>query len=68
MSLALDESTESDLTFKIDGITFVVNKDLMEKARPIKVDFIDSGMRKGYSIESNLSTGNNPSCGGSCSC
>jgi len=48
-------------TNDIDGFQYVVDKEFMKKASPIKVDF--KGI--GFSISSNIELG--PGCGGSCS-
>ncbi len=53
--------------FKEDGITFVIDEQLFEQAKPINIDFIDSVRGSGFSITSNLSVGAACSaCGGGC--
>jgi hypothetical protein len=48
----------------VSGYTFVVEKDLLEKASPLKVDMTYMG----FSVTSNLELGGGGgSCGGSCS-
>ncbi len=54
MGLVLDEPSEEDKVFTQEGITYVVNKDLFEKVKPIKVDFINSPRGEGFFIFSNL--------------
>ena len=63
MGLVLDEPSDDDKVFTQDGITCVVNKNLLEKVKPIKVDYVDTPRGGGFFIFSNL--GN--TCG-SCSC
>jgi iron-sulfur cluster assembly protein len=64
--MALDEPKEDDEVFKQDGITFLVNKTLLEEAKPINVDFIGAPVGGGFKITSGLaSTGG---CGSSCGC
>ncbi len=68
MALALDEPKENDQTFSIDGITFLIDKDLMEEVKPIKVNFVEKGFRKQFAITSKLSKkggscGSNNCCG-----
>lgn len=63
--MALDEPKDNDEQIENDGVTYLVEKDLLEKAKPINVDFVDSAMGSGFQITSNMSQGN--SCG-SCSC
>lgn len=66
LALALDEVTETDTSFEIDGITYVVDSTLMEQAKPIKIDF----MGMGFNISSSLKLGGGGcsgcSCGSSC--
>ncbi len=58
--MALDEPKDSDDTFDIKGLKFVVDKDFMEKAQTIKIDF--SGM--GFQLDSNIDLGGQSGCGG----
>lgn len=68
MGMALDEPREEDFVYEKDGITFMIEKDLLEKVRPVKVDFSETTGAGGYNITSNLSSCASGSCGGSCSC
>ncbi|MDZ7699156.1 MAG: hypothetical protein U5R49_20225 [Deltaproteobacteria bacterium] len=52
--------------FNDNGLTYVVEKDLYERIKPIKVDYVNSPMGAGFSIGSSMQMGG--SCGGSCSC
>ena len=52
--MVLDEPSEDDNVFNQEGITYVVNKDLFERVKPIKVDFINSPRGGGFFIFSNL--------------
>ncbi len=63
LGLVLDEPSEDDKVFTQEGITYVVDKDLFEKVKPVKVDFINSPRGGGFFIFSNLGK----ECG-SCSC
>jgi len=63
LGLALDESKESDLKVVEGELTFLVDPDLMQKCGDIKVDFVESGMRSGFSISSRIPV----SGGGGCS-
>ena len=62
--MALDESKEDDEVFKKDEITFMINKDLLESAKPITVDYITTRMGSGFKLTSSLNS--NSSCGSSC--
>jgi len=39
LAMALDESKDTDHVFDIDGFQFIVDKELLREAEPIKVDF-----------------------------
>lgn len=58
MSLALDEPTQSDEVFDIDGFQIIAARDLMAQAKPVTIDY--QGM--GFQIRSSLNLG-----GGGCS-
>ena len=62
MGLVLDEPLENDAVFEKQGITFLVNKELYEKAKPIEIDFAGTGAGGGFKITSSLKQE------GSCSC
>ena len=49
--MALDEPNEADDVFDIDGFKYVVNKDFLEKAKPIKVDFHMYGFKLDCGID-----------------
>lgn len=63
--MALDEPKEDDEVVKNNGITYMINKALLEKVKPVSVDFVETAMGSGFSINSGLSKGG---CGSSCSC
>ena len=64
MGLALDEPKDNDTKVEEDGITFLVDNDLMVSCGAIKVDFMESGMRSGFSITSKIPVAGS---GGGCS-
>jgi len=65
--LALDEPKSNDTTFDFDGLTFLVDNSLMSSCGSIKVDFVEAGMRSGFSITSAIPVGGGrASCGTSC--
>jgi iron-sulfur cluster assembly protein len=63
--MALDESRDGDEIFKEDGLTFLINKELLELVKPITVDFIITPRGSGFKVSSSLETSS--SCGKSCS-
>jgi Fe-S cluster assembly iron-binding protein IscA len=64
--LALDEPKENDETFDGSGVTFLMEKALYERTKPITVDYVttDAG-GGGFMITSSLDSAKG--CG-SCSC
>lgn len=66
--MALDEPKDDDEIVKNNGFTFLVNKELYNQAKPINVDFVDSGMGQGFSISSKLQMDAGGGCSSSCSC
>jgi iron-sulfur cluster assembly protein len=63
--MALDEPQDNDQTFEEDGLTFLIDKDLLERVKPVKVEFVETERGSGYSVSSNLPAG--AACGTSCS-
>ena len=61
--MALDEPNSNDKIHEIDGFKYIVNKDLLEKAQTIKVDFLEVG----FKLTSNLDFDASASACGSCS-
>lgn len=61
--MALDEPKENDEKFTDENITFVINKDLFERVKPIKIDFVHTQNGSGFYIKSSLPA----ACGSCCS-
>ncbi len=51
--MALDEPNDADQQFDVDGYQYVVNKDFLERAKPIKVDFHMYGFKLDCSLQFN---------------
>ena len=64
--MALDEPKENDEVFNKGGLTFLVNKDLLDSVKPINVEFVETPRGSGFSVTSALS--NKKDGCGSCSC
>lgn len=58
--MALDEPKESDTVYEIDGFTYIVDREFMEKAQPIKVDFTEMG----FKLDSGIDFGAKSGCSG----
>jgi len=69
LRLVLDEPKDEDEKYEVDGLTYLVEKDLNAKAGTIKVDYVNNGWQQGFSLSSSepLSQPGGMSCG-SCSC
>ena len=63
LGMALDEPKDNDSVFDVEGFQYLVDNDLLEKAKSIKVDFLQVG----FKIDSNLTFGSESGCEG-CSC
>ncbi|HOP86364.1 MAG TPA: hypothetical protein PLM71_05345 [Syntrophorhabdaceae bacterium] len=61
--MVLDEPKERDMKFVDGRITFIIDKDLFERVKPIYIDFVNSPNGDGFMIKSSLP----PACGGCCS-
>ena len=64
--MALDEPQDKDEVFDDRELTYIIEKGLYERIKPIKVDYVDSPMGAGFDISANLNMGT--MCGSSCSC
>jgi len=64
--MALDESTPNDDVFEDRGVTYLVEKDLFEKVKPIAVEFITTPRGSGFKLTSSLSQ--EGACGSCTSC
>ena len=64
--MALDGPQGDDEVFDDDGITYVIDRQLFERVKPIRLDFVSSVMGSGFSISSSIPA--RSSSGSSCSC
>ena len=67
LGLALDELRDNDESFNDKGLTFVVEKEIYEKIKPVTIDYITTPTGEGFQISSNLPEPKG-SCGTYCSC
>lgn len=58
--MALDGSNENDFIYTDQGLTFVIEKELLEKIKPVRIDYVQSNTGEGFSITAN--TGNAGNC------
>lgn len=64
VSMALDEKKESDSVFKFAGIEYLVDVAFLEEAKPIEIDFIETG----FKVTTSLELGGCSTCGTTGSC
>ena len=62
--MALDEPQDNDEVVKDNGITYLIEQKLFDEVKPINIDFVNSDMGSGFSIDSNLKT--EEGCGSDC--
>jgi len=68
LALALDEPKDTDVTKEYDGITYLIDNALLDMIEKVNIDFIDQGMRAGFSVTPGKPLASGPSsCGTSCS-
>jgi Fe-S cluster assembly iron-binding protein IscA len=66
--MALDEPKDDDEVTMNNGITFMINKQLLDQVKPVSVDFNESPYGAGFAINSSLKKAGSCGSGGSCSC
>jgi len=64
--MALDESNEDDTVFTDRDVTYVVEKGLLERIKPISIDYVETPRGSGFKLTSALDE--TPGCGPACSC
>jgi iron-sulfur cluster assembly accessory protein len=55
--MALDERKENDQVFTEKGVTFLVEKELFDRAKPISVDYVEGALGAGFRLKSELMKG-----------
>lgn len=66
--MVLDEPTNNDEVFKVNGFQMVVDTDLMRQVGGIAVDYIDHGFGSGFKLTPKTRIAASGGCGSSCSC
>ncbi len=68
--MALDEPKESDELHEVDGFKYIIDKTLMEKAKPVKVDFMGMGFSLSCAIDFSAGASNSgcSGCGTTSNC
>ena len=66
--MALDEPKDDDEVTVNNGITYMINKQLLDDVKPVSVDFAESPHGSGFAINSGLKKAGGCGSGSSCSC
>ena len=66
MGMALDESHDDDEVFTDREVTYLVNKTLFEKVKPVAIDYVQSPRGEGFKLSSSMDSAGG-GCGSSCS-
>jgi len=71
--LVLDEPKENDDKYEIDGLTYLIDKDLASTSGKVTVDFVDNGWQQGFTVNAEKplagdgASCSTSGCGSSCS-
>jgi len=68
LAMALDEPKATDNKYEIDGFTYLVDKDFLEKVQPIKVDFHELGFKLSCAIDFSAGASGCSGCGSTSNC
>jgi len=50
MELALDEPTENDEVFEEDGLTYIIDKRLFDRVKPLRIEFIEDAVGARFEV------------------
>ena len=64
--MALDEPKENDQVFSERGATFLIEKELFDRVKPISIDYVLNAMGGGYMLKSELLNGVGCECDSIC--
>ena len=67
LAMALDEPKDSDEAYEIEGYKYIADKDFMEKAKPVKIDFTSYGFKLSSNIDFNSGCSSCSTTGSCCS-
>ena len=67
--MVLDEPKDTDESYEVEGLTYLIDKELNEQSGGVKVDYVDNGWQQGFVLSSTNPLGGGGGCGSSsCSC
>jgi Fe-S cluster assembly iron-binding protein IscA len=62
MELALDEPAENDEVFEEDGLTYIIDKRLFDRVKPLRIEFIEDAEGTGFEVVHNDPAVKPPTC------
>ena len=51
VALAVDDNKAGDVVFEVAGIQYLIDKEFLAAAQPIKIDFLDQGFKIDIALE-----------------
>ncbi len=60
--MALDEPKEDDEVFKEDGLTYIINKQLFARVKPVRIEYMESAQRPGFLVTGKTSADKTHKC------
>ena len=60
--MATDDRKENDQVFVEKGLTFLIEKELFDRAKPIIIDYVESTLGAGFTLKSELMKGSVLEC------
>lgn len=60
--MVLDEPKENDDKYQVDGLTYLIDKDLSASSGKVTVDFVDNGWQQGFTVNAENPLGGGASC------
>ncbi|HOF58019.1 MAG TPA: hypothetical protein PLA81_07175 [Syntrophorhabdaceae bacterium] len=66
LSMAFDDPKDDDQIITERGITFIIEKTLFDRAKPINIDYVESVLGPGFVLKSELFKDKQVLCGAIC--
>ncbi len=60
--MVLDEPKDEDDKYEVDGLTYLIDKNLSKMSGKVTVDFVDNGWQQGFTVNSEFPVGGGASC------
>jgi iron-sulfur cluster assembly protein len=66
--MALDEPKDTDEAYEIDGFKYIIDKEFLGKAQPIKIDFSGMGFKLECAVDFSAGSSGCSGCGTTSDC